>query len=149
MAQPSRVYETTFIVNASLDDPQIDTAIEKVKDIIAKASGEIIEIVKWGRKRFAFPIKKRNNGFYVVVAFRAPGDVITRLERYFQIDENILRFLIIMLDKVAVKSRLSGESLLKPSLPPGTPFPSPAPVPAPVSAPVPAPAAPPAAEAKP
>jgi small subunit ribosomal protein S6 len=139
MAPTSHVYETTFIVNASLDDPQIDSAIEKVKDIIAKAGGEIVEIVKWGRKRFAYPIKKRNNGFYVVVAFRAPGDVISRLERYFQLDENILRFLTIGLDAVAQKSRLSGEHLTKQVPMPGAPTPPPVPTAAPAA---------PAAEAK-
>ena len=127
MAQQLSVYETTFIVNASLDDPQIDAAIEKVRDLIVKAGGEIIEIVKWGRKRFTYTIKKRNNGFYVVIAFKALGDTIARLERHYQLDESVLRFLVVSLDKTAQKSRLSGEHLTKPSTPMGaTPAPAPA-----------------------
>jgi small subunit ribosomal protein S6 len=111
MPDVKRVYETTFIVNASLDDHQIDAVIEKVKDLITKNGGEIREFVKWGRKRFAYPLKKKNNGFYVVIEFSAPGDVIAKLERHYFLDENILRYLSLVLDKRALKAR-SAAALL-------------------------------------
>ncbi|HTY38648.1 MAG TPA: 30S ribosomal protein S6 [Bacteroidota bacterium] len=111
MSDTKRVYETTFIVNASLDDHQIDAVIEKVKDLIVKNGGEIREFVKWGRKRFAYPIKKKNNGFYVVIEFSAPGDVIAKLERHYFLDENILRYLSLVLDKRALKARTAAALL--------------------------------------
>ena len=49
MEQKKNIYETTFIVNASLDDPQIDTIIDKVQEVITKNNGEIMELAKWGR----------------------------------------------------------------------------------------------------
>ncbi|MBM4160050.1 MAG: 30S ribosomal protein S6 [Ignavibacteria bacterium] len=111
MQRVNRFYESTFIVNASLDDHQIDAAIEKVKDVIVKNSGKIRELAKWGRKRFAYPIKKKNNGFYVVIEFSAPGDVIGKLERHYFLDENILRYLTIALDRRALKARTAGSLL--------------------------------------
>lgn len=111
MSDVKRVYETTFIVNASLDDHQIDAVIEKVKDLITKNGGEIREFVKWGRKRFAYPIRKKNNGFYVVIEFGAPGDVIAKLERHYFLDENILRYLSLVLDKRALKARTAAALL--------------------------------------
>jgi small subunit ribosomal protein S6 len=111
MSDVKRVYETTFIVNASLDDHQIDAVIEKVKDLITKNGGEIREFVKWGRKRFAYPLKKKNNGFYVVIEFSAPGDVIAKLERHYFLDENILRYLSLVLDKRALKARTAAALL--------------------------------------
>jgi len=111
MSDVKRVYETTFIVNASLDDHQIDTVIDKVKDLITKNGGEIREFVKWGRKRFAYPIKKKNNGFYVVIEFSAPGDVIAKLERHYFLDESILRYLSLVLDKRALAARTTAALL--------------------------------------
>ena len=117
MAQKQNIYETTFIVNAGLDDPQIDVIIEKAREVITKNGGEILELTKWGRKRFAFPIKKKNNGFYVLCEFKSAGDLIARLERHFLLEENIIRFLIISLDKKALQARISGSDLLKQSTP--------------------------------
>lgn len=106
-----RVYETTFIVNASLDDHQIDSVIDKVKELITKNGGEIREFVKWGRKRFSYPIKKKNNGFYVVIEFSAGGDLIAKLERHYFLDEHILRYLSLVLDKRALKARTTAALL--------------------------------------
>jgi len=117
MEKKKNIYETTFIVNASLDDPQIDAIIDKVQEVITKNNGEIMELAKWGRKRFAYPIKKKNNGFYVVFEFNASGDLIARLERHFLLEENIIRFLIIGLDKKALQARISGNDLMKLSAP--------------------------------
>jgi small subunit ribosomal protein S6 len=117
MEKKKNIYETTFIVNASLDDPQIDAIIEKVQEVITKNNGEIMELAKWGRKRFAYPIKKKNNGFYVVCEFSSSGDLVARLERHFILEENIIRFLIIALDKKALQARISGNDLMKLSAP--------------------------------
>jgi small subunit ribosomal protein S6 len=112
-----RLYESTFIVNAALDDAQIDAVIEKAKDVITKNGGELRDIAKWGRKRFAYSIKKKNNGFYVVTEFNATGDVVSKLERHYQLDENVIRYLTIALDKKALQSRIKPSDLLKQATP--------------------------------
>jgi small subunit ribosomal protein S6 len=117
MEKKKNIYETTFIINAGLDDAQIDAIIDKVQEGIIKNNGEILELAKWGRKRFAYPIKKKNNGFYVVCEFKSAGDLVARLERFFLLEENIIRFLIIGLDKKALQARISGNDLIKLSAP--------------------------------
>ncbi|MBI3587185.1 MAG: 30S ribosomal protein S6 [Ignavibacteriales bacterium] len=112
MQNANRVYETTFIVNASLDDTQINTVIDKVKEFILKHAGEIRELVLWGRKRFQYTIQKKNNGFYVIIEFLAPGDLIAKLERHYFLDENIIRYLTIVLDKKALKARTAASLLI-------------------------------------
>ena len=121
MEHKKKIYETTFIVNASLDDAQIDGVIEKAKEIVTKNGGEIRDIFKWGRKRFAYPLRKKNNGFYVVAEFSAPGDVVAKLERHYELDENVLRYLTLVLDKIALKSRLAPSDLAKLASEPASP----------------------------
>jgi len=123
MNQRRHLYESTFIVNASLDDPQIEVIVEKVKEFITKNGSEIKDLYKWGRKRFTYSIKKKNNGFYVVMELDAPAEFPQKLDRFYLLDENILRFLTIKLDKHALKHRLKVSDLAKQStmeLTPGT-----------------------------
>jgi small subunit ribosomal protein S6 len=106
MTHPSnRTYETTFIVNASLDDAQIDSVIGRVQDTIAKGGGTISAFNKWGRKRLSYPINKKTTGFYVNMEFVAPGTAIANLKRTFQLDEMILRHLTIIVDPKVLKAR--------------------------------------------
>ncbi len=105
MEKTKRFYETTFIVNASLDDPVIEGIIEKVQEQITRYGGEITAINKWGRKRLVYPIKKKNNGYYAFIEFIAPGSAIQQIEKFYKLDENIIRYLTIQLDKKALKAQ--------------------------------------------
>jgi len=106
----TRLYETTFIVNASLDDSQTDAVIGRVQDVIVKNGGTVNALNKWGRKRLAYSINKKTNGFYVNVEFTAPGTLLASMERSFQLDEMILRFLILQLDKKALAARAKAQA---------------------------------------
>jgi small subunit ribosomal protein S6 len=105
MDTSKNTYETTIILNASLDDTQIDTAIGRVQETISKNGGAITALNKWGRKRLAYPISKKTNGFYVNIEFTAPSPLIALLERSYQLDEMVLRYLTIKLDKKAIAAK--------------------------------------------
>lgn len=107
----TRIYETVFIVNATLEDAQIEAIIDKMKDFLIKNSAEIRAIEKWGRRRLAYPIKKKNNGFYVLFEFFAAGDIVAKLERQYQLEEQIIRYLTIALDKKALKAKEVGQKV--------------------------------------
>ena len=113
MEKEHKIYETTFIVNATLDDAQIDVVIEKVKDVIVKNGGDVRSLEKWGRKRLAYTVDKKNNGFYVFFEFKGPGDLIAKMDRHYQLDEQIIRYLTIQLDKKALKAKEIASALLK------------------------------------
>ena len=113
MEKENKIYETTFIVNATLDDAQIDAVIEKVKDVIVKNGGEVRSLEKWGRKRLAYTVDKKNNGFYAFFELKAPGDLIAKLDRHYQLDEQVIRYLTIQLDKKALKAKEVAAALQK------------------------------------
>ena len=112
MSSAHKSYETTYIVNASLEDSQIEAAITHVAEVIERNGGTITATNRWGRKRMAYAIEKKNNGFYVNVEFNGPGQIIAQLERSYLLDENILRFLTVQLDKfaLAAKAKTAAET---------------------------------------
>jgi small subunit ribosomal protein S6 len=105
-------YETTVIINAALEDTQVESVVTRIQETITKNSGEIAAVNRWGRKRLAYPIKKKNNGFFVNVEFTAYGEVVRPLESYYLLDEQIIRFLTIKLDKKALKAKELGPVIL-------------------------------------
>lgn len=99
----TKQYESVVILNAALEDEQIDAALQSIEDTIKSNGGEITDVEKWGRKRLAYPIKKGKSGYYTVYRFTAPTDSISKLERIYRLDENVIRYLTIVLDKHALE----------------------------------------------
>lgn len=94
-----RVYETTFIVNAALEDQDIDAVVSKVTNYIENHGGEVKEIDKWGRRRLAYPINKKYNGYYVHIIFETMPTTVPILERFMVLEDTILRHLTLLLPK--------------------------------------------------
>jgi len=110
MSDARRSYETTYIINASIEDSQIEATIARIAEVIERNGGTITATNRWGRKRMAYAIEKKNNGFYINVEFEGPARMIAQLERVYQLDENIIRFLTILLDKYALEARTKKEA---------------------------------------
>ena len=98
-----QTYESAVLINASLDDPQIEDVISKIKETITANGGEIREIENWGRKRLAYTVNKSKIGYYAIFRFDAPTTIISRLERFYTLDDHILRFINVKLDAVALE----------------------------------------------
>lgn len=96
-------YESAVIINAALDDEQIESIITRIKEFITNNGGNIRDIENWGRKRLAYMINKSKIGYYAIFRFDAPTNIISKLERNYTLDEHILRYLTISLDRDAVE----------------------------------------------
>lgn len=96
-------YESAVIINAAIEEEQIEATINRIAELIRVNGGEIVDIDKWGRKRLAYTVEKTKSGYYVIFRFVAPTDLIAKLERMYQLDEFILRHIIIVLDKFALE----------------------------------------------
>lgn len=101
-----RLYETTFIVNAALEDQDIDSVVSKVTTYIENHGGELVEINRWGRRRLAYPINKKYNGYYIHLVFNAGPSNLPIIERFMVLEDTILRHLTLTLTETLRQQRL-------------------------------------------
>jgi small subunit ribosomal protein S6 len=90
-----KFYESYIIIDGNLDDAAIEEEIKKYESLLLKNDVEIVNIDRMGRKRLAYALKKRLNGYYVGFEILAPTGFISKIERAYILDENILRYLTI------------------------------------------------------
>ena len=91
-------YELMFIIESTLEDSVKDQTIDTVKGIIAE-NGEITKADVWGMRKLAYPIQKKNEGYYVIVEFKANSDFPKELDRRLKISDNVIRHLIVNKDE--------------------------------------------------
>ena len=94
-------YELVFIVSPEVADEALETAIENVSQFIIGKKGSISDIARWGKRRLAYPIKRSLEGNYVLTRLRMSPRGCKELEANLQISEEILRHLLIRLEKVS------------------------------------------------
>ena len=86
-------YEVLFIIDPALEDEKKEATIEAVKEIIA-SEGEVGNVDVWGMRKLAYPIKKKSEGYYVVIEFKGNPTLPKELDRRLKISDNIMRHLI-------------------------------------------------------
>jgi small subunit ribosomal protein S6 len=87
-----------YIIAAALDDEAKDTVMEMVDGVITNGGGEIAKTDRIGLKKLAYPIRKKNEGYYVLVTFSAPAELPKELDRRLRISDDVVRHMIINLD---------------------------------------------------
>ena len=95
-------YETVVIVNPSLSEDELKTAIERISDVITKSEGEVLKIDNWGKRKLAYEINKQKMGHYVMFIFKSPSAGIRQLEGFFKVYDQIIKFMVIKLTKKQV-----------------------------------------------
>lgn len=98
-----KMYESAVLINAALEDDQIRAIISHIKELISSNDGEITDVEEWGRRRLAYMIKRSKIGYYIIFQFNAYPQIISSLEKFYKLDENILRYLSIKLTKNALE----------------------------------------------
>ncbi len=97
-------YETIFVIDSLLKTEEIENIITKYEKFISANGGKIELIDRWGKKRLAFEIKKRQYGYYVLILFEGLPSMIKSLEREYRLNESILRYKTIKLSTMALKA---------------------------------------------
>ena len=92
-------YEALYVLKPDMEDEARAELISKVSGIITEDGGEIEGIDEWGKRRLAYPINYINDGYYVLVNFKAKPELPAELERNFKISEFVMRYMVIRKDE--------------------------------------------------
>ena len=91
-------YELTYIIDTALEETARKDLIERVSGLIAANGGEVEKVDEtWGKRRLAYAIDYKTEGWYVLVTFKAPAELPRELERNLEIYDSVLRYLIVKL----------------------------------------------------
>ena len=102
----SRAYELMVIVDGDVEDPKAQSWVKFVSDEIAKAGGSLHGKPNWwGKRAFAYPINKKEAGYYMVVECIADGGALDELERQLRLADDIVRHKLIRLPDAEAKRR--------------------------------------------
>ena len=92
-------YEIMFIVNPTLDEASIKKVADDMKNIVLNAKGEIVEEQDMGQRDLAYEINKHKKGYYFLYVVNTTAEVIKEFNRLANVNENIIRHLIIKVEK--------------------------------------------------
>ncbi len=88
-------YEVMYVIDAALEDSARNELIARFSELVKKNGGEIDRVDEWGKRRLAYAINYKTEGYYVLMYIKAPAELPKELERNFQISDKVLRSLII------------------------------------------------------
>jgi len=109
------IYESIVILDSLMPPKDIDVAIERFSSIITANKGKIRKVEKWGKKRLAYEIQKKQYGFYVSIEFEGEGDIAKELQSDYNYNDKVLRYLTYRFDKYKLKAMRNAEKTAEPS----------------------------------
>ncbi|HEY6809216.1 MAG TPA: 30S ribosomal protein S6 [Gemmatimonadales bacterium] len=93
----TRRYETVYIFDSALEEPAITEKVERFHALLTKdGKGAVTNVNHWGKRTLAYPVKKKDTGYYVIAQFETAGELLPEYERAVKLDEGVLRFLVVV-----------------------------------------------------
>jgi small subunit ribosomal protein S6 len=94
MADVTAVYDLNVILDPNLDESRVNNEKEAISSQIERVGGSITEMNEWGNRRLAYPIRKLNDGYYIIYTLELPTNSPRTLEDALKLRDNIMRVLI-------------------------------------------------------
>jgi len=102
-----RAYELMVIVNGSVEEAEVRPVLDRVRELVVARGGDIVKVDNWGRRRFAYEIDHKWDGWYSVFEFRSEGEGLEELERSLRLADDIVRHKLMRLpDREAARRGL-------------------------------------------
>ncbi|HGY12158.1 MAG TPA: 30S ribosomal protein S6 [Desulfobacterales bacterium] len=105
-----RKYETVFILDPDVKDQARTDLFDRVKNIIAKENGMLLDFDEWGNKKLAYEIKKKLRGFYVCITYGGTGHLVKEFERNLRLSDDVLKFMTLLLSDDVTVEQLEEEA---------------------------------------
>ncbi len=105
-----RRYEMISIIHPDVSEEKRSTLYDRVRDIIARENGFLVEIDEWGNQKLAYEIRKKKRGYYVRFDLCGPVTLTQEIERFFRIQDPVMKYMTVLLEKDADVDRLRAEA---------------------------------------
>lgn len=96
-----RRYETITIIDPDLSEEERKPVLDRISELIPQQDGFLVMIDEWGSKKLAYDIKRKPRGYYVRFDFCGTGTLVDEMERFFRIDDRVLKYMTVLLEKDA------------------------------------------------
>ncbi len=116
-----RRYELMLVLRPDAPDERVQAVLDRTTRQITGSGGQIVKVAPWGRRRLAYPIDRHREGSYHIVVFEAPNDTVAEVERGLLITEEVLRHLVVRVERPVRSARRDGSAEAaeeEPELPP-------------------------------
>jgi len=109
-----RPYEVMVILDAGLEEEQIRGVLDRTAKLITEQGGMPGRVDRWGKRRLAYEINKRSEGFYVVLEAKAEPAVMSEVDRMLRLSDDVMRHKVVRIpDAVAAQPRALASEKLK------------------------------------
>lgn len=105
-----RRYELMLVLRQDVPDDRSQALIDRTTRQVVAGGGQIVKVAPWGRRRLAYPIEHYLEGAYHILQFEAPPEAIADVERGLLITEEVLRHLVVRIERPARVARRAGAA---------------------------------------
>ena len=106
-----RRYELMLVLRPDAPDDRASAVIDRTTRQLVVGGGQIIKVAPWGRRRLAYPIERYRDGSYHILVFESPAEAIAELERGLEITEEVLRHLVVRIERPVKAARRDGAAV--------------------------------------
>ena len=107
-----RHYEAVYIFDSTLEDAAINDRLTRFHGLLGLSEGDV-KADHWGRRQLAYPIGRRETGYYVVARFDSESEGLPEYERAIKLDDGVVRHLITILDNELGAPPMTEEELAR------------------------------------
>jgi small subunit ribosomal protein S6 len=104
-----RRYELMLVIRPDVADDRAQAIIDRTTRTVSGAGGQIVKVSPWGRRRLAYPIDGYREGSYHIILFDAPPEVVAEMERGLNITEEVMRHMVVKIERPAAARRTDRE----------------------------------------